>query len=110
MKLDKYSARVDTAATAISELTTQVKELEAEVNAIDKGQAEATKMRVAEKEDNTKAMKDFKDSADAVIQAIGVLKSFYEGGSFIQLRSRTRRASASFEQPELGESKGDAAS
>merc|ERR1719399_1158066 len=103
MKLDKYSARVDTAATAISELTTQVKELEAEVNAIDKGQAEATKMRVAEKEDNVKAMKDFKDSADAVISAIGVLKSFYEGGAFIQLRSRTHA-----KQPSFGAANSDA--
>merc|ERR1712224_744288 len=80
MKLDKYQARVDKAETGIAELTEQVKELEADLAEIDKATAEATSIRTTEKEDNMKAMKDFKDSADAVISAIGVLKQFYEGG------------------------------
>jgi chromosome segregation ATPase len=80
MKLDKYAARLDKAETGIAELTEQVKELEADLAEIDKATAEATSIRTTEKEDNTKAMKDFKDSADAVISAIGVLKQFYEGG------------------------------
>jgi len=85
MKLDKYQARLDKAETGIAELTTQMKELEADLAEIDKATAEATAIRTKENEDNTKAMKDFKDSADAVIDAIGVLKQFYDGGpSFIQ--------------------------
>lgn len=84
MKLDKYQARVDKAETGIAELTEQVKELEADLAEIDKATAEATSIRTTEKEDNAKAMKDFKDSADAVISAIGVLKQFYEGGEFLQ--------------------------
>merc|ERR1719333_2020217 len=80
MKLDKYQARLDKAETGIAELTTQMKELEADLAEIDKATAEATAIRTKENEDNTKAMKDFKDSADAVISAIGVLKQFYEGG------------------------------
>ncbi|MEC8265095.1 MAG: ATP-binding cassette domain-containing protein, partial [Candidatus Thermoplasmatota archaeon] len=47
----------------------QFQELEEEIAAIDKGQAEATKIRTEENADNTKAMKEFKESADAVIRA-----------------------------------------
>jgi len=84
-KLDKYQARLDQAETGIAELTKQMKELEADLAEIDKATAEATAIRTTENEDNVKAMKDFKDSADAVISAIGVLKQFYEGGpEFIQ--------------------------
>merc|ERR1719443_2193892 len=88
-KLDKYQARMDKASSGKAELDTAIKDLQAEIAEIDKAQAEATKIRTEESADNQKAMKDFKDSADAVISAIGVLKSFYEGGAFIQLSSRT---------------------
>lgn len=85
MKLDKYQARVDKAESGIAELSAQIKELEADLGEIDQATAEATSMRTTENEDNTKAMKDFKDSADAVISAIGVLRQFYEAGpEFIQ--------------------------
>merc|ERR1719393_480764 len=52
-------------------------------------------------------MKDFKDSADAVISAIGVLKSFYEGGALIQLSSRTHARSHA-KQPSFGSANADA--
>merc|ERR1719191_1911899 len=48
MKLDKFSTRVDEASSKVSELTESIKKLEAEVAEIDKGQAEATKIRTAE--------------------------------------------------------------
>merc|ERR1719160_2340165 len=104
-KIDKYQARIDKASTAIEELNLSVKELEAEIADIDKAQKEATAVRTAESEDNRKAMKDFKDSADAVIAAIGVLKSFYEGGALIQTSSKTKSHS---KQPEFGGAKADA--
>jgi len=89
-KLDKFTARVDIATSSKAELETASKQLEAELAEIDKATAEATTLRTKEHEENVAAMKDFKDSADAVISAIGVLKSFYEGGAaFIQLSSRT---------------------
>merc|ERR1719161_545218 len=89
MKIDKYQVRMDKASSAKTELEAAVKELEKEIKEIDKAQAEATKIRTEESSDNMAAMKDFKDSADAVISAIGVLKDFYSGGAFIQLSSRT---------------------
>jgi len=102
-KIDKYQARIDKASSALEELKEAVKDLEAEIGDIDKAQAEATKIRTEENTDNMKAMKDFKDSADAVISAIGVLKSFYEGGAFIQLRARTHA-----KQPSFGSANADA--
>merc|ERR1719159_602992 len=88
MKLDKFSTRVDEASSKIAELTEAIKTLEAEIAEIDKGQAEATKIRTAENAEFSKVSKDYKDSATAVAQAIEVLQSFY-GGSFIQLKSST---------------------
>jgi DNA repair exonuclease SbcCD ATPase subunit len=104
-KIDKYQARIDKSSTAIEELNLSIKELEAEVAAIDKAQSEATAVRTAESTDNLKAMKDFKDSADAVIAAIGVLKSFYDGGALIQTSSKSKAHS---KQPEFGAAKSDA--
>lgn len=107
-KLDKFTARVDKATSGKAELEGAVKQLEAEVAEIDKATAEATKIRTAENADNVAAMKDFKDSADAVISAIGVLKEFYEGGAFIQLSSRTMSMSKARAHMKFGGS-GDAA-
>merc|ERR1719218_71484 len=104
MTLDKLQTRIDGATTTIAELEDAVKTLEAEVAEIDKAQAEATEIREKEKVDNLAAIKDFRDSADAVVAAMGVLKSFYEGGALIQ--TRTKRSS----RPEFGGAKSDAAS
>jgi len=102
-KIDKYQVRMDKASSGKAELESAVKELEKEIKEIDAAQAEATKIRTKENEDNTKAMKDFKDSADAVISAIGVLKSFYEGGAFIQTKTMVKT-----QQPKFGGAQADA--
>jgi len=108
-KLDKFSARVDQATSSSAELQGAVKTLEGEISEIDKATAEATAIRTKENTENSAAMKDFKDSADAVISAIGVLKSFYEGGAFIQLSSRTHLKSKARAHMKV-QGNGDAAS
>merc|ERR1719217_1111600 len=100
--LDKLQARIDGNSATIAELTDAIKTLEAEVAEIDKAQSEATEIRSKEKVDNMAAIKDFRDSANAVVAAMGVLKSFYEGGALIQTKRSTR--------PEFGGAKTDAAS
>merc|ERR1719201_2979 len=95
--LDKLSARIDGATSTIAELTEAIKTLEAEVAEIDKAQAEATTLRTEEKTDNLAAIKDFRDSADAVVAAMGVLKSFYEGGALIQ--TQTQRSALKSKRP-----------
>jgi len=85
MKLDKFTARVDKAESSLAELTESVKTLEAEVAEIDKAQSEATKIRNKEHEDYAAASKDFRDSANAVAQAIEVLQGFYGGAALLQV-------------------------
>jgi chromosome segregation ATPase len=103
-KLDEYQTRIDGASTTIAELTEAVKTLEAEIAAIDKGQAEATEIRTTEHADYVKASGDFRDSAQAVAKAIEVLKSYYEG-SFLQVGMKTQKAG----QPDFGAAKSDTA-
>merc|ERR1719482_1753681 len=102
--IEKLQARIDGNTARIAELEEAVKTLEAEVADIDKAQSEATAIRNEEKADNLAAIKDFRDSADAVVAAMGVLKSFYEGGALIQTKSQKST------RPEFGGAKTDAAS
>jgi len=104
--IDKLQARIDGNSATIAELEDAIKTLEAEVADIDKAQAEATKIRTSEKADNMAAIKDFRDSANAVVAAMGVLKSFYEGGALLQTNAVSKRSS----RPEFGGAKSDAAS
>merc|ERR1719440_2104670 len=92
VKLDKYVARIDSAESTIAELREAIKGLEAEVAEIDAGQKEATSIRTTENEDFLKASSDFKASAEAVAAAIEVLRSYYEGGAFIQISAKTSSA------------------
>jgi len=83
-KLDKNTARIESAEAGKAKLTQDISTLEAEVADIDAGQAEATKMRQAEKTEYTKASSDFKDSAAAVAKAIEVLDNYYNNAALVQ--------------------------
>merc|ERR1719449_392480 len=88
--LDKLQTRIDGASATIAELTEAVNTLEAEIAEIDSAQASATKIRTKENTDNTKAIADFSQSAEAVVKAMGVLKSFYGGAAaLIQTSSKS---------------------
>merc|ERR1719191_2555442 len=83
MTADKLTSRIDKASTTKAGLEQSVKELQEEIAALDKGNAEATKIRTEEAATNAKSSADFKQAAEAVQAAIGVLKEYYEG-AFIQ--------------------------
>jgi len=93
--LDKLQTRIDGASATIAELTEAVKTLEAEIADIDSSQASATAIRTKEKADNTAAISDFKQSAEAVVKAMGVLKEFY-GGALIQTSAKVADKRPSF--------------
>jgi septal ring factor EnvC (AmiA/AmiB activator) len=93
--LDKLQTRIDGASATIAELTEAVKTLEAEIADIDAAQKSATDIRTTEKADNTKAIADFSQSAEAVVKAMGVLKSFYEG-ALIQTKTSIKSGRPSF--------------
>merc|ERR1719316_2335704 len=106
MTADKLTSRIDKAATTKATLEQSVKDLQAEIAALDKGNAEATKIRTEEQATYTKSSKDFKDAAEAVQQAIGVLKAYYEG-ALIQTATVHKNND---KQPSFGGAKSDAAS
>jgi septal ring factor EnvC (AmiA/AmiB activator) len=102
--LDKLQTRIDGASATIAELTEAVKTLEAEIADIDAAQAEATKIRTEENVKNTAAISDFSQSAEAVVKAMGVLKSFYEGAALIQTNSKSGRPSFGGAKTDTGSS------
>merc|ERR1712224_886397 len=74
------------ATAAIAELKQQIKTLQEQTAEMDAAQAEATSLRSKENEDYLKASKDYKDSADAVANAISVLQEYYASASFAQVK------------------------
>merc|ERR1719199_2276655 len=98
-KSDKSQVRIEKATAAIAELTQQIKTLQEQTAEMDAAQAEATSLRNKEHEEYVKASKDYKDSADAVANAISVLQEYYSSASFAQVK----------EEPELGGAKTDIA-
>merc|ERR1719443_1248766 len=98
-KSDKYGVRIEKATATIAELEEQIKTIQAQMAEMDAKQAEATALRTKEHEEFMKASKDYKDSAEAVANAISVLQEYYSSGSFAQLK----------EAPELGGAKTDIA-
>merc|ERR1719183_3075523 len=100
-KSDKYGVRIEKATATIAELKEQIKTLQAQMAEMDADQAEATAIRGKENEEYLKASKDYKDSAEAVANAISVLQEYYSSGSFAQVSKK--------EAPELGGAKTDIA-
>jgi chromosome segregation ATPase len=98
-KSDKSQVRIEKATATIAELKEQIKMLQAQMAEMDAAQAEATALRSKENEEYLKASKDYKDSAEAVANAIAVLQEYYSSGSFAQVK----------EAPELGGAKTDIA-
>merc|ERR1719484_50056 len=97
---DKSQVRIEKATATIAELKEQIKALQEQMAEMDAAQAEATSIRNKEHEEYLKASKDYKDSAEAVANAIAVLTDYYSSGSFVQLK----------QAPELGGAKTDIAS
>merc|ERR1719440_1670880 len=83
----------------MAELKEQIKTIQAQMAEMDADQAEATSIRSKEHDEYMKASKDYKDSAEAVANAISVLEEYYSSGSFAQVK----------EAPELGGAKTDIA-
>lgn len=104
MTIDKLQSRLDKAATSKAQLEQSVKTLESEIAEIDAAVAEATKIRNEEHETYVKASADFKQAAEAVTQAIHVLKEYYEG-ALIQMKTSEKKS----KQPDFGGAKSDAA-
>ena len=99
-KSDKSQVRIEKATATIAELKQKIKTTQEQMAEMDAAQAEATSLRTKEHEEYLKASKDYKDSAEAVANAIAVLQDYYSSGSFVQAK----------QAPELGGAKTDIAS
>jgi chromosome segregation ATPase len=95
--LDMHTVRIEKAEAGKAKLEEQIKGLQAEVAAIDASQSEATALRTQEKAEFDSASSDYKQSAEAVANAISVLQSYYSSGSFVQVK----------QAPEFGSGKSD---
>jgi chromosome segregation ATPase len=99
---DKSQVRIEKATATIAELKQKIKTTQEQMAEMDAAQAEATSLRTKEHEEYLKASKDYKDSAEAVANAIAVLQDYYSSGSFVQSKQAPG--------PELGGAKTDIAS
>merc|ERR1719181_1371141 len=96
-KLDMHAVRIEKATATIEELKVQIKSLQEQMAAMDSAEAEATELRQKENAEYEKASADYKQSADAVANAIQVLQEYYSKGSFVQVS----------QAPEFGSAKSD---
>jgi chromosome segregation ATPase len=100
-KMDMHAVRIEKATAGIEELNVQTKKLQEEIAAMDAAQAEATKLRQDEHAAYEKASSDYKQSAEAVANAMQVLQEYYASGSFAQVKV--------LQAPEFGGAKTDVA-
>jgi chromosome segregation ATPase len=96
-KVDMHSVRIEKGEAGKAKLAEQIKTLNKEIAEIDAGMKEATDLRTNEKTEFEASSAEFKQSADAVANAIQVLQSYYSQGSFVQAG----------QAPELGGAKSD---
>jgi len=96
-KVDMHSVRIEKSEAGKAKLKEQISTLNMEIAEIDNGMKEATELRTKEKTEFEASSAEYKQSADAVANAIQVLQSYYSQGSFVQAG----------QAPELGGAKSD---
>jgi len=100
---DRHAARIEKATANKAQLLEQIKGLEASIAEMDSSQSKATSLRQQEHEEYLQASSDYKQSAEAVANAISVLNDYYSKGSFLQVASKVGQA------PEFNSAKTDVA-
>merc|ERR1719407_344182 len=80
----KLTSKIDTDAARSAQLKAEVKELQGELAALAKLQAEMDKTRMDENAAYTKAKADLEQGLTGVQKALGVLRDYYGSASFVQ--------------------------
>lgn len=91
-ELDKITQATDAAAAKKQQLEDRVAVLRTEIAQIDNSTAEAEQIRQEENAIYKKDTADFQEAADAVLDAMDVLKEYYDGASFLQISVKTNDA------------------
>jgi len=82
--IDKLTAKLDESAAASAKLKEQVKELQVELAALAKEQAEMDKIRMEQNAAYLDAKKDLELGLSGVGQALDVLREYYGGAALLQ--------------------------
>jgi|Transcript_87664 hypothetical protein len=88
-EVDELSAQVESETAKNEQLTTEITDLADAISELKGKQAEATKLRGTEKENNAQVVSEAKDAQHAVEEAIKVLKDFYDSSgstAFLQTK------------------------
>lgn len=81
----KLTSKLDQAASTSAKRKEQVKELQAELAALAKEQAEMDRIRSEQNAAYLKSTSDLKQGLAGVQKALGVLRDYYGGGAFVQV-------------------------
>jgi len=93
-KMEKEQAKIETLSSKIDDHKEDIKTLMGEVSELYKALNEATQLRKVEKKDNEVTISDATEGKTALVNAISVLKEFYD--SEMELLQKKK------EEPELG--------
>merc|ERR1719399_886860 len=87
--LDMHTVRIEKGEAGKARLSEQIKTLSSELAEMNGGEAEAEKVRQKEHADFLVASKEYKESAEAVANAIQVLSDYYSNGAFVQIKTKS---------------------
>merc|ERR1719281_2166880 len=104
MEIEKLDTRIEKATATKQEQEELIATNSEEIAAIDKTNAEATKIRNEENANFVKVDSDFTQAAEAVDDAIDALKEYYGDALLLQVKSETDTTS---DQPTFGGAKKD---
>merc|ERR1719161_208876 len=113
-KRDELQIKIDKASARKDELADNIAQLNSEVAEIDAADVEALKIRNEEHETFVKAEADFSEAADAVQDAMDVLKDYYDNAFLLQTSAKKVAAKGAAKNsdkapPTLGGAKSDSA-
>merc|ERR1719421_877818 len=111
MELEKLDTRIEKASATKKEQEELIATNSEEIAAIDKTNAEATKLRNEEHTNFVKVDTDFTQAAEAVDDAIDALKEYYGDAFFLQTDSETETSTSDSDSapPTFGGAKKDSA-
>merc|ERR1719235_2889205 len=108
MEIDKLDTRIEKASATKQEQSELIATNSEEIAAMEKSNAEATKIRNEEHANFMKVDSDFTAAAEAVDDAIDALKEYYGDASFLQLKSKDTESTGD-SAPSFGGAKKDSA-
>merc|ERR1719160_2266423 len=95
MEIEKLDTRIEKASTSKQDLEEQIATASEEIAAMQKSEAELTKIRNEEHAAYVKVDTDFTAAAEAVDDALDALKEYYGDASFVQTDSETQSEDSS---------------